>query len=60
MELKINDLNIRCDNEETHKKMGMKESYSGIKQLEIEYFFSKQTLEDEKWNIQYISSKEKD
>eukprot|EP00924_Labyrinthula_sp_SR-Ha-C_P001994 snap_masked-scaffold_30-processed-gene-3.34-mRNA-1 protein AED:1.00 eAED:1.00 QI:0/-1/0/0/-1/1/1/0/72 len=40
--------------------MGVRESYSGIKQLEIEYYFSKQTLEDEKRNFQYISTKEND
>eukprot|EP00924_Labyrinthula_sp_SR-Ha-C_P000148 snap_masked-scaffold_39-processed-gene-2.63-mRNA-1 protein AED:0.47 eAED:0.47 QI:0/-1/0/1/-1/1/1/0/1363 len=60
MNLKLNEVNIRCDNQGTCNKMGVRESYSGIKQLEIEHYFSKQTLEDEKWNIQYISSKEND
>eukprot|EP00924_Labyrinthula_sp_SR-Ha-C_P012137 snap_masked-scaffold_26-processed-gene-4.37-mRNA-1 protein AED:1.00 eAED:1.00 QI:0/-1/0/0/-1/1/1/0/100 len=48
------DVVLRTDNKRSSNKLGITQSYSGIKQREIEYFFCKYILQKEKLKIEYI------
>eukprot|EP00924_Labyrinthula_sp_SR-Ha-C_P000118 snap_masked-scaffold_39-processed-gene-1.36-mRNA-1 protein AED:1.00 eAED:1.00 QI:0/-1/0/0/-1/1/1/0/91 len=55
MNIVFKEVVLKTDNKGASNKLGIKQSYSGIKQMEIEYFFCKDILQKEKWKILYTN-----
>eukprot|EP00924_Labyrinthula_sp_SR-Ha-C_P012155 snap_masked-scaffold_26-processed-gene-4.132-mRNA-1 protein AED:1.00 eAED:1.00 QI:0/0/0/0/1/1/2/0/415 len=54
LNVKLNKVTLYTDNKGAVNKLSLKKSFSNIKQLDIEYYFCKKILEEEKWTLKYI------
>eukprot|EP00924_Labyrinthula_sp_SR-Ha-C_P016722 snap_masked-scaffold_6-processed-gene-12.35-mRNA-1 protein AED:1.00 eAED:1.00 QI:0/0/0/0/1/1/2/0/92 len=58
--LHFHKVTLKNDNLAAVKKLGFAALYNGIKQLEIEHYYIKQVIEEEKWNIEHVSANKND
>eukprot|EP00924_Labyrinthula_sp_SR-Ha-C_P013663 augustus_masked-scaffold_5-processed-gene-9.46-mRNA-1 protein AED:1.00 eAED:1.00 QI:0/-1/0/0/-1/1/1/0/295 len=54
MDIELKEVVLKTDNKGAVNKLGIKQSYSGIKQMEIEYFFCKNIIQKEKWKVEHV------
>eukprot|EP00924_Labyrinthula_sp_SR-Ha-C_P000675 augustus_masked-scaffold_7-processed-gene-0.34-mRNA-1 protein AED:1.00 eAED:1.00 QI:0/-1/0/0/-1/1/1/0/295 len=54
MDIELEEVILKSDNKGAVNKLSIKQSYSGIKQMEIEYFFYKNIIEKERWKVQHV------